>query len=157
MEEMKLHRKLLIIQNQCVSSVAHKAQLMIRTEILQSKKKELEDYEVRLRARGNAILERDKQLQAREADIAERESSVASKEAALAATQERYNQAAEALRGSWDKLKEEQDQFRERLQQASEESDGGGYGELINSSWGYRLTSSSPATPIEYATFSTVS
>ena len=128
MEEMKLHRKLLIIQNQCVTSPAHSKWLTIRTEILQSKKKELEDYEVRLRARGNAILERDKQLQAREADIAERESSVASKEAALAATQERYNQAAEALRGSWDKLKEEQDQFRERLQQASEESDGGGYG-----------------------------
>ena len=54
---------------------------------------------------------------------------MASKEAALVATQERYNQAAEALRGSWDKLKEEQDQFRERLQQASEESDGGGYRE----------------------------
>jgi len=78
---------------------------------------------------------------------------VASKEAALVATQERYNQAAEALRGSWDNLKEEQDQFRERVQQASEESTGGGYGALPHLYCGRVLMTSSPTAPIEYATF----
>jgi len=110
-----------------VSNVCCK--LTSRMEILQSRKKELEDYEVRLRARANAFIERDKQLAAREAAVGEREAGIVTREAALAATHDRYQQAAEALQGSWDRFKEEQDQFRERQHQVLQAPEAaGGYG-----------------------------
>jgi uncharacterized protein (DUF3084 family) len=134
MEEMKLHRKLLIIQNQYAHTLTSPGtELMSRTEILQCKKKDLEDFETRLRGRASAIVEREKQMQTREAEMAERESGIAAKEAAAVATQDRLNHAAEALRGQWDKLKEEQELFRERQQlaYAGDGADNAGYGESL--------------------------
>jgi signal transduction histidine kinase len=131
MEEMKLHRKLLTVQNQSVPLTILRLILTPRTEILASRKRELEDYESRLRAQKHAFIERDKQYTAREAALAEREAHVAAKEEELRATEDRINQAAQQLRESWDKLKEEQEQFRQYMASAQAEAEENGKSLLV--------------------------
>ncbi|KAL1412726.1 hypothetical protein Q8F55_000473 [Vanrija albida] len=101
MDEMKLHRKLFMVQNQTV--------------ILAARKEEIQQYEARLHERAAAIERREQAMAEREATLVQREQSVAEREDILRENNKRITTAAESLKAQWEKLREEKESHKEAV------------------------------------------
>ena len=82
-----------------------------------ARKAELEAYEVRLRARAQALVEREQKILQREAAIEARESAATVQEEKNHAIQDTCDKTTEALRGQWDKCRDQQLALQAREQE----------------------------------------
>lgn len=81
-----------------------------------ARKAELEAYETRLRARGQAMVDREQKLLQREASVEARETAAARQEESNFVMKDKCDQTAEALKGQWDKCRDQQMSLQAREQ-----------------------------------------